>query len=92
MITKPRWPDGAWFFSVELYKDGTQEPCPICEVVGVRVMEFWKERDDPKRPGFLFARHTMLPCHCVVVSTKGLGGCGERVDIPYPPDEEESTT
>jgi len=87
MLSKPKWPDRAWFFRVVLYKDGGQEPCPACDVVGVRVMEFWTERDDPQRPGFCLTRHTMMPCHCIVVSSKGLGGCGPREDIPYPPDD-----
>ena len=90
MLSKPTWPDYDWRFRVTLWKDGALEPCPACETSGVRVIEHWRERDDLARPGYSVIRQTMMPCHCIVVSSKGLGGCGPREEIPYPPDEMES--
>lgn len=92
MITEPLYPfkepGRKLFFHVWLWKEGEREACLLCETVGVRVMERWTERNDEFRPGLSYSRQTMMPCHCVVVSTMGLGGCGKRADIPYPRDEE----
>lgn len=80
MITQPPgWDESSEkSYTVWLYEDGVlPEACPGCSVIGVRVIEYW-------RAGIrAYTRQTMMPCHCVIASTKGLGGLGPRADIPY---------
>lgn len=91
MDTKPSYTYGVkvhfWAF---LLDGGKLDDCPNCGVRGARLIERWDQRPFSTKPGLSFSRHTMVPCHCVVVSTKGLGGLGERPDIPYPPDDDDA--